>query len=259
MANIRISVVTIVYNDAAHIERTLKSVIGQSAKDRIDYIVVDGMSTDGTSEIIQRYEQSLSKYIREADQGIYDAMNKGLRAATGDYVIFMNSGDCFSETDVVERIIGCAEKTGADIVYGHYRELDDSGCESKDIPCRDSKWIWYGMVASHQSIFYGRNLLVANNIVFDQTYKIAADYKLTAEAIRYARKVCRVPFCISDFDVSGLSSNNQNAGLKEANRVRREVLGWGNCRIGVLTCALLGARYFKLYAGPIYRYMRKFI
>ncbi len=254
-----VTVVTIVYNDVAHIEQTINSVIGQTAFDKIEYIVVDGKSSDGTSEILERYKSHLAKYIREPDKGIYDAMNKGLRLATGDYVIFMNSGDRFSEPFVVERVIRYAHDTRAEILYGHYREIDEAGRVLALFPCRDSKWIWYGMVASHQSIFYDRNFLETNKILFDQTYRIAADYKLTAEAVRKAEKICRLPFCVADFDVSGISSANQDEGLKEANRVRREVFGWGKGKVMVLTSVLLSARYFKRFSGPIYRNIRKWL
>jgi glycosyltransferase involved in cell wall biosynthesis len=89
-----LSVITIVYNNARDIDRTLLSVLNQ-IYDGIEYIVVDGASNDGTLEIIKRYESRIAKLISEKDKGIYDAMNKGLALATGDYVIFMNSGDEF--------------------------------------------------------------------------------------------------------------------------------------------------------------------
>ena len=90
----KVTVVTVVFNDAAHIESTMLSVIGQTYKN-IEYIVIDGKSNDGTTDLIKRYSDKITKWISEPDKGIYDAMNKGLALATGDYVIFMNSGDKF--------------------------------------------------------------------------------------------------------------------------------------------------------------------
>src|ERR1700761_7114863 len=92
-----LSVITIVYNNVNDIERTMLSVLNQTYG-HIEYIVIDGKSNDGTLEIIKRYENRIAKLISEKDEGIYDAMNKGIAAATGDYVIFMNSGDEFYDT-----------------------------------------------------------------------------------------------------------------------------------------------------------------
>src|SRR4051812_1110497 len=87
-----LSVITVVYNNVSHIERTLLSVLDQTYP-HIEYIVIDGASTDGTLVIIEKYKDRIAKLISEPDKGIYDAMNKGLAIATGDYVLFMNSGD----------------------------------------------------------------------------------------------------------------------------------------------------------------------
>ena len=96
-----LSVITIVYNNVKDIERTILSVTGQTYQN-IEYIVVDGLSTDGTLAVIHRYKDRIAQIISEKDEGIYDAMNKGLAAVKGDYVIFMNSGDEFYDADTVE-------------------------------------------------------------------------------------------------------------------------------------------------------------
>ena len=91
-AHPKFSIITVVYNNVRDIEHTLKSVVNQSY-DHIEYIVIDGQSTDGTLEIIQKYRDKITVLLSEKDKGIYDAMNKGLALATGDYVLFLNSGD----------------------------------------------------------------------------------------------------------------------------------------------------------------------
>lgn len=252
-----ISVITIVYNDKAHIENTLLNVLNQTAANHIEYIVIDGASTDGTAQILEKYKDKIDILISEPDYGIYDAMNKGLRFASGDYAIFINSGDRFSRYDTVETAIEMVGKNRPDIFYGHYREANSLGNTSSVIPCRPHSKIWYGPVASHQSTFYRTAFLKSRGIVFDETYKIAADYKLTAEAIKNAQSVTMLDLCVSDFDVSGVSSTNQNRGLREANRVRREVFGWSKLRIGVLTAVLLSARFGKRHLRPIYNLVRK--
>lgn len=252
----KLSVVTIVYNDAEHIEKTLKSVINQTLFKDIEYIVVDGASTDGTSDIIKRYSNYITKYICEPDTGIYNAMNKGLAAASGDYIQFMNSGDVFSATNTVEKIFSELDEKKPDVAYGHYREVDSNKSTSAVIPCRNADKIWYGMVAAHLSTLYRIAHLQKHNIIYDESYKIAADYKFTAEAIKLANVTLKTDICISDFDVSGVSSTNANKGLGEANRVRKEVFGWTKSKIFALTVILLGARYTKRFAYPLYKLLR---
>src|SRR5688572_13647639 len=102
-----VSIITIVYNNRDHIEGTIKSVLFQTFTD-YEYIIIDGASNDGTVDIIKQYEDKLGYWISEKDKGIYDAMNKGLRAAKGKYVWFMNSGDKIAEADTLEKIVKSA-------------------------------------------------------------------------------------------------------------------------------------------------------
>lgn len=255
----RISVVTIVFNDKDNICKTIESVLDQSVRTDIEYIIVDGKSTDGTSELILKYADEIDIYICEKDTGIYNAMNKGLYHAHGEYVIFMNSGDCFSHTNVIASTISAIDNHSATpaLVYGDYRESKE-GVYTSQIPSRTSKWIWYGPVASHQSTFYNLAFLRQHGLSYDESYKIAADYKLTLEVItRATGNVLRIPVCISDFDTSGSSNANRNLGLREANKVRREVLGWGAGKETALTILLLCARYARLYGGCFYKLLRR--
>lgn len=251
----KISVITIVYNDRQGIAATIENVVGQSARDSIEYIVVDGASTDGTSEIVRSFGAAVDRYICEPDSGIYNAMNKGIDAATGDYIIFINSGDRFSSASVVEQLIAAIGEARPDVVWGHYRETF-GGASSRVIPCRNADKIWYGPVASHQSTLYRLGHLRDHRLRYDESFRIAADYKLTAEAIRAAGSTLRTDICISDFDINGVSSTNQDLGLQEANRVRREVFGWGGLRINLLTAVLLGARFAKRYMSGLYKLLR---
>jgi putative colanic acid biosynthesis glycosyltransferase len=252
----KISVVTIVYNDREHIGRTIDSVLSQTARSGIEYIIIDGASTDGTSELIKQRHDEIDVYLCEKDTGIYNAMNKGLRLATGDYVIFINSGDKFSSETTIENILSSIKDICPKVAYGHYREYSGDSF-SKVIPCRNYNKIWYGPVTSHQSMLYSLSHIRNNWICYDETYKIAADYKFTSEAIKSAGDdIVQLDLCISDFDISGVSSTNQNLGLKEANRVRREVFGQGTFRISLITLVLLGARYTKKYLHPLYKLLR---
>src|SRR5574344_362751 len=123
--NIKISIITIVYNDLKHIESTMLSVLNQTYQN-IEYIVIDGASVDGTVEVIKKYAERLSYWVSEKDRGIYDAMNKGLRAATGDFVWFINSGDQVYDPATVENLVACIDND-TDVVYGENVLIDDQG------------------------------------------------------------------------------------------------------------------------------------
>lgn len=255
----KISVVTIVFNDIKGIGTTIDSVASQTARNDIEYIVIDGASTDGTADFIREKASRINILVSEPDKGIYDAMNKGLERATGDFVIFMNSGDRFSSADVVERIIAEIEKTGSKpaVVYGDYRESANGEC-GQPIPSRRPDKIWYGPVASHQSTFYNLSILRKLGLNYDLSYRIAADYKLTLSVLTLTQNNgLQTDICVSDFDVTGLSNKNQNQGLKEANRARRDVLHWGRFKTGLLTTALYGARYMKRFMRPVYNLIRR--
>lgn len=253
-----ISVVTITYNDCLGLARTIESVLNQTARKSIEYIVINGASTDGTSELLDHNVNDIDIIVSEPDKGIYDAMNKGLTRATGDYVIFMNSGDVFSDGNVIKNVIDNIDSTKRfpAIVYGNYRE-SKSGIAGNPIPCRRPSRIWYGPVASHQSTFYHIPTLHRLGLCYDTTYRIAADYKLTLSTLSATdNDGLKLDICISDFDISGASNINQNRGLDEANRARREVLGWGAMRSAGMKALLLSARYAKRYMRPIYNIVR---
>ena len=158
----KLSIITIVYNNVQDIERTLKSIIGQTYPD-IEYIVIDGASTDGTLDIIKKYENRIAKLISEKDDGIYDAMNKGLAVATGDYVLFMNSGDEIYTNNTVANVF--ATEDDADIYYGETEMINDAGeslGKRRHKAPRQLTWksFKYGMSVSHQAIYIKRSLTV---------------------------------------------------------------------------------------------------
>src|ERR1700744_4782292 len=123
MSQPKLSVITVVYNNARDIERTMLSVLNQTYPN-IEYVLIDGLSNDGTLAIIKKYQDKI-KLISEKDKGIYDAMNKGLAAATGDYVLFMNSGDEIYAQDTVAAVFAAGDD--ADIYYGETEMIDANG------------------------------------------------------------------------------------------------------------------------------------
>ncbi|MEO6851124.1 MAG: glycosyltransferase family 2 protein, partial [Mucilaginibacter sp.] len=155
----KLSVITVVYNNVTDIERTMLSVLNQTYPG-IEYIIVDGLSTDGTLQVIDKYADRI-KLVSEKDKGIYDAMNKGLSLATGDYVLFMNSGDEIFSADTVAKVFATADD--ADIYYG---ETEMINAQRQSLGQRRHKapesFTWksfkYGMSVSHQAIYIKRAL-----------------------------------------------------------------------------------------------------
>lgn len=257
MSNIKFSVITIVYNDYKNIEKTILSVINQTYKN-IEYIIIDGASTDGSIDVINKYQDKISKIISEPDSGIYNAMNKGIYNSSGDYIIFMNSGDKFSADNIIESIvnnINCSMLPN--IIYGNYRESNNGIC-SNVIPAWNYKRIWYGVYACHQSMFYNLKLIKDNKLQFDESYKIAADYKFDLEITILAKEnILKLDLCISDFDISGISNTNQNKCLRETNKARREVLKMNYIKIYAISAIQILARCTKKYLNPLYKLIRK--
>jgi len=167
-----VTVVTVVYNDAQNIEKTLQSIIDQQYP-RLEYIVIDGGSTDGTVDIIKKHEQHITHWISEKDRGIYDAMNKGIDLATGDWINFMNSNDLFYNATTIYDVFQDCPKD-VDFIYG-YVVMKDNG---KDRPIdlhRPMDKLWKGMPFCHQALFSKTQLLKKNK--FCLTNKIISDYK----------------------------------------------------------------------------------
>ncbi len=170
---LKISVITVVFNGEKHIGRTIESVLNQSYSP-IEYIIVDGKSTDGTLKVIGSYP-GISRVISEPDQGLYDAMNKGLKTATGDYVWFLNSGDQVNNNNTVEKMVEGMEGI-PDIVYGGTMIIDEAQNEVGDRRLRPPAQLTWksfrqGMVVCHQSI-----LVKERRIEKDQAISLIAAY-----------------------------------------------------------------------------------
>ncbi len=218
-----LSVITVVFNNVKDIDRTILSVLNQTYP-KIEYIIIDGKSTDGTVEIIEKYRERLAVFISEKDAGIYDAMNKGLALATGDYVIFMNSGDEFHEKDTVKTVFASA--VAADIYYGE-TEMIDQNLQSlgrrrhktpENFTWRDFK---YGMSVSHQAIFIRRNL-VAN---YDLKYQLSSDIDWILSAAKKARKIVNVHRYVAKYLVGGISKKKHLQSLQERFVIMRKHYG----------------------------------
>lgn len=212
-----LSVITVVYNNARDIERTIRSVVGQTYP-HIEYLVVDGGSTDGTVAVIKQYSERISHWVSEPDKGIYDAMNKGLAMATGDYVLFMNSGDEIYAPDTVARIF--ATEPGADIYYGETELFDDNweslGLRRHHVPERFSwRSFRYGMNVSHQAIYIRRSIVGR----YDTQYQLSADIDWVIRAAKQAKRAVNTRMLVAKYLVGGLSKKRHRQSLVERFRI----------------------------------------
>jgi glycosyltransferase involved in cell wall biosynthesis len=173
MHNPLISIITVVFNDAKSIEKTISSVINQTYND-IEYIIIDGGSNDSTVDIIKKYESKLTYWISEPDRGIYDAMNKGINRSHGKWVLFMNSGDIFYSNQVIKNIFSRNIPANKLVIYGN-TVLDYGTFQRMKITSSLSN-LWKGMVFTHQSSLMRTDII--KKYYFDTSYNIAADYNL---------------------------------------------------------------------------------
>lgn len=223
MVNPTLSVITVVYNNARDIERTMLSVISQSYR-HIEYIIIDGGSTDGTLDVIMRYKDQISFVLSEPDKGIYDAMNKGLARASGDYVLFMNSGDELYDRETVERVFSTAED--ADIYYGE-TEMIDAGLNSLGLRRHRAPEqltltsFRFGMSVSHQAIYIRRSLCEP----YDSRYELSADIEWILRALRKSKKVVNVGMVVARYLVGGMSKKRHLQSLKERYLIFNEFYG----------------------------------
>jgi glycosyltransferase involved in cell wall biosynthesis len=219
----KLSVITIVYNNVRDIERTMLSVLNQTYTN-IEYIVVDGLSNDGTLDIIKRYTNRIAKLISEKDEGIYDAMNKGLAAATGHYVIFMNSGDEFYAADTVEKVF--ATEKDADIYYGETEMINDAGeslGQRRHKAPKQFSWkgFKYGMSVSHQAIYIRRSLTQPYN----RRYQLSADIDWILNAVKNAKRIVNVHQYVAKYLVGGMSKKKHKQSLLERFNIMKRHYG----------------------------------
>lgn len=202
----KVTVVTAVLNDAGHIEQTILSVISQTDIE-IEYIIVDGGSKDGTLELIGKYKDKISLLISEPDRGVYDAMNKGIKYSTGDFVYFLNSGDVLLNPSILSKIKLEELKERNAIIYGNvvvaYGNIE---ALEKPRPFFNSKMKFKGIGICHQSMFFPGELI--RNEKYDLSYNIAADYDLAYRLWRKGTVFLYKDITIAKYDWGkGISSN----------------------------------------------------
>jgi len=213
----KLSIITINYNNASGLNRTLTSVLNQTFSD-YEYIVIDGGSTDGSVDVIKQFENKISYWVSEKDSGIYNAMNKGIKKATGMYCLFLNSGDYLVNNNVLDKIFSSA--FSEDIIYGNMNiDYLNGKIEKGKMPDKIDVYQMYIDTLWHPVSFIKRRLfeLYGN---YDESYKIVADYEFFFRVI-VQKKVSlkHIPIPVSVFVFDGASSSEKN---KQTEKMERE-------------------------------------
>jgi glycosyltransferase involved in cell wall biosynthesis len=207
----KLTVITVTYNAASVLEKTIQSVISQTYFPQIAYIIIDGGSQDGTLDIIKKYESYLSFWISEPDQGIYDAMNKGIKVAKGEWINFMNAGDSFATTTIVADVFK-ENMDWADVVYGNYIVVYQTFKKYKITP-KDLTNFYRSMQLNHQSTFIRTKL--AQSHLYDLKYKIACDYEQLFYFYTSGKVFHHIDKFIAEFADGGVSTVQKINYLKE--------------------------------------------
>ncbi len=222
----KLSVITVTYNAEHTLERTLKSVREQTYP-AIEHIIVDGNSNDGTVALIHRYENERLKWISEPDKGLYDAMNKGIKMATGDYLCFLNAGDTFYDTDTVQKIFASIDENHSpDILYGETAIVDDNGRflhmrrlqAPKNLTWKSFK---HGMVVCHQAFIVKRELVEP----YDLSYRFSADFDWCIRMMKKAKNIYNTDLILVNYLNTGMTTANRKASLRERYRIMEKHYG----------------------------------
>ena len=203
-----ITIVTVVFNGIKTIEKTILSVINQDYE-KLEYIIIDGGSTDGTIDIIKKYADKIDYWISEPDKGLYFAMNKGLNLAEGKWINFMNSGDSFYTTTIVSEVFSTNYRSG--VIYGDVMFSFD-GRNSVYVKAQPLENFWKGMQFVHQAAFVSTILM--KEFPFDTKYKFIADYNSLYKIFLKGENFQYIELPICNFLAGGLSDNNPRSILE---------------------------------------------
>ena len=238
-----ISIITITYNAERWLERTMRSVLAQTCKE-YEYIIVDGASKDGTVDVIKRLEPEFEgrlSWKSKPDKGLYDAMNKGIARAKGDFLWFVNAGDEIYAPDTLAHIVAAA-KDDTDIVYGKACIVNAEGVKVSEHhkvtpPNLQRKHLLNGLVVCHQAIIVRRSIADKYNT----DYRICADYEWVLKAVTASRKNAYLDEYVCKFLTEGVSKKQRKRAWKERFRIMRKHYG---------LCATLWAHFLIVLKYP---------
>ena len=210
----KLSIITVNFNNREGLKMTIDSVITQTFTD-YEWIVIDGGSTDGSLELIEQYSKHFTYWVSEPDKGAYNAMNKGIAVARGEYMSFMNSGDIYADDTVLESVFD--HHPDQDLVFGdwilHYPDRDVRVTEPDTLSLH-RLFFWS---ICHQAMFIKASILKTKG--FDESYRIVADWKRWLEAVTGGCSVLYLPVLICVFDCTGISFNSEKILAEEKKRL----------------------------------------
>lgn len=216
----KFSIITVTYNAGAVLEDTIQSVITQTYRN-VEYIIVDGGSKDHTLDIINRYREHIHTLVSEPDKGLYDAMNKGIRLATGDYLCFLNAGDELHEDDTLQLMVHSITGTELpDVLYGETAIVDEEGhflrMRRLSAP-EDLNWKSFkdGMLVCHQAFFPRRELAEP----YDLRYRFSADFDWCIHIMKKSHTLHNTHLTLIDYLSEGMTTRNHRASLHERFRI----------------------------------------
>lgn len=224
----KFSVITVCYNAQTTLEDTIQSVIAQTYH-HVEYIIVDGASKDRTLSIINRYRDRITTVVSEPDKGLYDAMNKGLRLATGDYVCFLNAGDSFHEDDTLQQMVHTLRELTElpDVLYGETALVDAEGHFVRMRRLQAPEHLtWHsfrqGMLVCHQAFFAKRTLAEP----YDLRYRFSADFDWCIRIMKKSKVLHNTHLTLIDYLEEGMTTRNHKASLHERFRIMAKHYGW---------------------------------
>ena len=215
----KLSIITINYNNKAGLQKTIDSVVAQTWRD-FEWIIIDGGSTDGSKELIEQYQRHFAFWCSEPDKGVYNAMNKGIEKAKGEYMNFMNSGDIFYSKDTLEEVFA-RNTLNADMVYGDWARDEKDKIVMMKAPQEASLYSFYVDNICHQAMFI--KSLVMKKEGYDEIYKYYADWARWLKMMLDKATSQYVPVVVCLYDTQGIS-NQVNANMDaEMQRLRSQI------------------------------------
>lgn len=230
MTDPKFTIITVTYNAGKVLEATIQSVISQTYEN-VEYILVDGGSKDNTLDLVQSYRNRISQLVSEPDQGLYDAMNKGILLATGDYLCFLNAGDKLHDCETLQKVAASLGNKQPDVIYGETAIIDREGqfLHMRRLSAPNHlnwKSFKQGMLVCHQAFWAHRKLATAN--LYDLQYRFSADFDWCIRIMKNAQHLHNTQLTLIDYLNEGMTTQNHKASLKERFRIMVKHYGWAS-------------------------------
>ena len=225
----KFSIITVTFNADKVLEKTIQSVISQTYRN-MEHIIVDGGSKDHTLDIVKKYQGHIGPVISEPDKGLYDAMNKGIRMATGDYLCFLNAGDELHDKETLQHLVQTLEgKDWPDVIYGETAIVDEEGhfLHMRRLSTPEQltwKSFKQGMLVCHQAFLPKRELALKH--LYDLQYRFSADFDWCIRIMKEAKYLHNTRLTLINYLNEGMTTRNHKASLKERFRIMVKHYGW---------------------------------